>query len=555
MDASKLSDEELLAIMNGADVTQLSDEELLAIINQGSQPIQKPAQQPAQQPKTTAGGLLAAAGRGAAPYAALAATGAAFGGLPGAAALPAIGAAADIVVPLANWATGKNFESPTTAVKGLLDYLGVPKADAPMERIVESVSNAVANTGSLIKGGELLIKSGSTALQKIGRFLSETPALQLGSAGASAGAGQTVQERGGGAGAQILASLAAGTATPALMSTGKKLLQSTPRSLEIQAAIEAEQAMVKEAEQYGRVLTSDVRPPKTAIGKGLQTATEKSFLFSTAKTRQAQQTEREQAVLNLLRGYGADQSIDLVPDVASDLISQRSAKIERFNDNKTSVIKDVTNKMTDLAKKGQEHPRGYLGGEKNYPVRTSEKQLRQFMPRSKAYSIDIVPLQNTLKTIDGKIANLSKNDTSAAQEAIERLRQTRDALTNDRNLQGLEDYRKYELSKAWSDDPPISVEAKTLVKQAMQDVYDPLRKDMGNYIQFYGDKNQKDLWRASNKQISNVASEIDKKSYKTALENAEITPELVGNLLFSKKPSDVRQIYKGLSEQGKANAR
>lgn len=234
MDASKLSDEELLAIMNGVpsnqkknNVTQLSDEELLAIINQGSQPIQKPV----QQPKTTAGGLLAAAGRGAAPYAALAATGAAFGGLPGAAALPAIGAAADIVVPLASWATGKNFESPTTAVKGLLDYLGVPKADAPMERIVESVSNAVANTGSLVKGGELLIKSGSTALQKIGRFLSEAPALQLGSAGAAAGAGQTVQERGGGAGAQILASLAAGTATPALMSTGKKLLQSTPETL------------------------------------------------------------------------------------------------------------------------------------------------------------------------------------------------------------------------------------------------------------------------------------------------------------------------------------
>ncbi|HJQ15939.1 MAG TPA: hypothetical protein VJ859_02975, partial [Allosphingosinicella sp.] len=102
--------------------------------------------------------------------------------------------------------------------------------------------------------------------------------------------------------------------------------------------------IIDDAKKVGvRVLTSDVRPPRTFAGRSARSVGEKIPYVGTGPVRQAQQAERVAAVKQLADDFGASASDDLVPssiidDVSKDLAARRGKELETLTGQKTAVI-------------------------------------------------------------------------------------------------------------------------------------------------------------------------------------------------------------------------
>jgi hypothetical protein len=78
---------------------------------------------------------------------------------------------------------------------------------------------------------------------------------------------------------------------------------------------------------------------------------------------------------------------------------------------------------------------------------------------------------------------------------------------------------------------------------------------MGDFIRQNGQRRDYDRWTVANRRLSEEANELQNQALKRALRTGNATPEVVNNLLFSSKPSDVAALYRNLSPQGRAVAR
>ena len=62
-------------------------------------------------------------------------------------------------------------------------------------------------------------------------------------------------------------------------------------------------------------------------------------------------------------------------------------------------------------------------------------------------------------------------------------------------------------------------------------------------------------YRQANAAYANEAQMVNNTRLKNVLQKGDLTPEVVNNLLFSKKPSEVRQLYASLDSKGRSAAR
>jgi hypothetical protein len=271
---------------------------------------------------------------------------------------------------------------------------------------------------------------------------------------------------------------------------------------------------IAQAEQAGiRLMTSDIRPPRTFAEKTLQAAGERVPFVGTSTTRQAQQVERIEAVRNLLRDFGADDVAKLSDDVMADLATKRISDIQKYTKAKKEVIDRLSTK-------------------------------------------GVVPVPRGLQAIDDQIANLTRRRTEGSDEAIERLQQIKKDL-QDRDLFQLEAYRQDELAKIFMDDParPMSIAARDAGEKALRAVYGPVRDDMSEFIKRNGERRDFDKFMVSNKRLSDTANDMRNASLKSVLLKGDVKPEVIQNLLFRGKPSEVRALYAKLTPQGRATAR
>ena len=121
----------------------------------------------------------------------------------------------------------------------------------------------------------------------------------------------------------------------------------------------------------------------------------------------------------------------------------------------------------------------------------------------------------------------------------------------------LEAYRKDVLSNVFRNDPAnqISPPARDVGEKALRAIYDPVRQDMGDFIRQNGQRRDYDRWSVANRRLSEEANALQNQALKRALRTGNATPEVVNNLLFSSKPSDVAALYRNLSPRGRAAAR
>lgn len=403
-------------------------------------------------------------------------------------------------------------------VKEALTAAGVPEPETATERVVGAVGEAMTAGGIQAKLAAALAPflTGTTAA--VTERLAAGPAQQIaGSAGAGAGA-QMAAEAGLPPAAQFAAGLVGGA------------LGGRAAGVEMKPTPAAIPQAIREAEQAGvRVMTTDVREPTTFAGRWLQRTGEMIPLAGTGGPRAAQQVERAEASVDLLRNYGVSEGAAAnengISSVARDLLKTRGEKLSQYTNMKDEVI-------TGLRDAG--------------PVDVTRTVARIDEEIAKLRSLrtgDVAPVIDRLEDWKRAITGTFEVQLPNGQTRIEQRGQP---ITN------IEVLRK-QIGEAFKD--PSLASVRGIGEKALSRIYAPLREDMGDFIKTNGQRRDYDRWRVANRNLSELAGELEIGVLKNALAKGDATPEVVRSLLFSTKPSDMRALYRNLSDEGKRNAR
>jgi hypothetical protein len=294
----------------------------------------------------------------------------------------------------------------------------------------------------------------------------------------------------------------------AVKSVVSKIVGEVPNAIKVVSA--APPSIVSEAKDAGvRVLTSDVKPPRTFVGKAAQAIGERIPITGTGGVREAQQSERVAAVKSLAQDYGAtadELASPHIDDVAKDLADTRGALLTKLTAQKNAVIDKLQG---------------------------------------------AVPVPKAIAAINEQIARLSGINADAYAPVVAKLRNFRDQIASGKTLSQIEGNRKL-LGDMFSD--PSLASIKTDGEKAVNAIYAPLRDDMGAFIKANGEPADFSRWKGANDALAGLAGNLKNTALKRVLTTAETTPENVARLLFSAKPSDVRLLYDGLSDAGKTKA-
>lgn len=460
------------------------------------------------QPQTTAGGLAGAITRGAGPYAAGAALGAAagspiagVGAVPGAiAGTAAVGAAkiiGDPVVDLVNQTFGTKYSRPTDALEDLFTRLGVESPDTAAEQILQQTAGGAAGAGGMAALGQQMAKAAGPVVSGVGRQLAAQPAQQVAGGAAGALSGEVAEELGAGPDVQLAASILGGAAGAG--AAGARLAPTK----ELQDIQSVEEAGI-------RALTTDIRKPGNFFTRFLQATGEKIPVAGTGGVRQAQQAERVQAVQDVLEDFGASEAIDNIQDISRDLLANRSKQLKQYSKSKNNVINDIS-------------------------VKTTEP----------------VDVTSTINRIDDEISKLNAIGTESSQQIAQKLSNWRENLQG-KPLNIIENIRK-EMGEFFKASDLAGIRSQG--EASLSNIYGPLRQDMGDHIRRFGERRDFDKWNVANKRLSAMANELDMNAFKSVLRRGDKVPEEINKMLFSKKPSEIKQLYKALTPDGRANAR
>jgi hypothetical protein len=425
----------------------------------------------------------------------------------------------DPIAAVQNYLFGTETQPLREQVKRALTDLGVPEPETATERVIGAISEGAVGAGgqaALARGAERVLTAGS---QRVAGQLAAQPGAQAAAGGTGGGAAQVVAEAGGGPGAQLAAGLAGGVAG------------GRAAGIRTEAPPAAVPAAVREAEDVGiRVMTTDVLQPTTFAGRWLQRTGEMIPGAGTGGPRAAQQQERIDASVDLLRNYGvtevsaADNTI--ISNVAKDLLARRGENLTKYTGMKNEVIERLSQPTTT------------------------------------------VPVAKSVAKIDEEIARLNSISPTQFKPVIDRLITWRDDLTGTREInlpngqkqvvqQGqplatIEVLRK-QIGEAFAD--PSLAAVRSEGEKVLSRIYAPLREDMADYIKANGQRRDFDKWNIANKQLASMAGELELGAMKAALAKGDTSPEVIRTMLFSAKPSDVKALYRGLSAEGKRNAR
>ncbi|EAS7985218.1 injection protein [Salmonella enterica] len=253
------------------------------------------------------------------------------------------------------------------------------------------------------------------------------------------------------------------------------------------------------------LMTTDVVPPETNIGKQARTLAERIPLAGTGGLRSAQQSARENLV-------------------------------KTFSDN-VGGISDA--QLYNSATKGQQQF-----------INAAGKRYNRIIDAMGDTPVDIT---NTVKAIDNQIANITRPGASQDRAAVSVLQQFKDDITSGPNNLRLARENRTNLRKRFMA-AQDEVDRDTLEKAA-KSVYDAYTSDMKKAVATnLGPQESANMarvdrsWAKFNDMMSNTRVQ-------KALQNGKTTPEDVTKLIFSQSPAERSQLYKLLDDKGRQNAR
>lgn len=392
---------------------------------------------------------------------------------------------------------------------------GVIKSQIPEAEFTEdSLGNTIVNLPS---GQYALNKPGVSpqdiakgvfdiaAFTPAGRAVSIPSAIGK-SAATEAALQKTTEELGGGSvdAKDVFLSGAlggAGKAAEDVISGGYRLMKGRP-------SVDAAEVSQFAKDQDLPLMTSDVAQPRTFVGKSAQSAAEKVPVTGTGGIRESQQEARTQLVSDYAKSFGEYRPEDVVSS-----LQRQTGKVKQAAGNSRQAIMEQLDQT---------------------PISTS----------------------NTVDAIDAEIARLGKSPSGE-------VRNTADTATIDK----LEAYKSDVLSDpTFANIEQLRTQFRTDVKgermvmpsrsdAAINRIYSSMSKDMDETIGSNLGSEALGKWKKSNAVYANEANKIKNTRLKSALQKGDLTPEVVNNMLYSNKPSEVKNLFRSLDSKGKDAAR
>ena len=271
------------------------------------------------------------------------------------------------------------------------------------------------------------------------------------------------------------------------------------RAIKGQAA-PAQQAAVDFAESTGApILTTDVLPPGTFAGRSAQAAAEKIPIAGTGAIRRGQQEQRSGLVEEFAKKYG-----DYNPSEIVDSLKSQTSKIKQAAGKR---IEDISTKMS---------------------------------------GVQISPTK-ALAQLDDEIKRLSDLGKVADTPTISKLQAYRDELASTNDFSMLQRLRSQFRQDVKGDRQVMPNQSDAAVNRAYaamtNDINESLGRNLGSDVA--------SRWKQANMIYASEAGKINNTRLKTILQKGELTPETVNTMLFSNKPSDIRNLYTSLNVTGK----
>ena len=404
----------------------------------------------------------------------------------------------------------QNIKTLGMQMTNLLNNLGIPNPENATERIVNMVGQGMTSAGGSAQISRQLANFLQGTAKKVATIMSAKPGLQTVSGGGAGASGQGAAELGYGPVTQFISALLGGLSTGIILSPKGS-------TANIDDLVETIPTTTKETIQQAKnlgvdVMTTDAIPPSTFAAKWLQQTSEFIPFFGTGGLRKAQQDQRISAISDLVRTYGVKfgNDKDILTDVSKSLLAKRGSDLTKYTKMKKSVTENP-----DLNQAGK------------------------------------VDVSNTIKQIDEEIFKLQSLRSAQTKEAIDVLKDWKKSLVN-QNLANVEALRKF-IGQAF--EAPNLANIKTIGEQALNRIYAPLKEDMRQFIINFGKKNDIKKFDVSFNKLKDLSGELENNALSGVLKKGDQTPEIVERLLFSKKPSELKLLYKNLDSVGKANAR
>lgn len=271
--------------------------------------------------------------------------------------------------------------------------------------------------------------------------------------------------------------------------------------------------VVAEGEARGvPVMRTDIMPPKSGMGRMIkQTIPEKIPFAGMSGPRQTQQEARIQAVKDVVDEFGGNSARELmdsntvVQEIARTLGTSRANRITKLKSAKDAVIQGI--------------------------------------------SAPFNAAPNAVRAIDEQIARLNRIDDDVYSDVVQRLSRFKDQLTSGKMLEDVEGQRR--LLGEMFNDPGLAA-VKSDGQKAVNAIYDPLRRDMGDFIEAQAGKGARTKWARANEELAAMAGELESSRFKSVLRDTDTTPEAVGRILFSGRDnvSDMARLVKNLPPAG-----
>ncbi|MBJ2108235.1 hypothetical protein [Proteus terrae] len=265
------------------------------------------------------------------------------------------------------------------------------------------------------------------------------------------------------------------------------------------------QQLLRNAEQNGiDVLTSDVLPPR-GLGRQFQQTGEQS-IGGTGSRRATQAEQRSQFVESMPRMIEQEFGIYAPHVMQGEIRAGKEAALKQHG----SVINKVSTQMGD----------------------------------------DLLTPNRSVNAIDSALVRL-RASLEPDERSIRILSTLRNRISNGENFEGWKKMRTELRQKLQGQNLAMPKELDAInngINKAM-------RSDMNRAVGQTLGANTLNQLRHANNAYRVIARGIEKTGLKNALEKGDVTPELINNLVYSKRPSDIARIYGMVNENGRNQLR
>ena len=257
------------------------------------------------------------------------------------------------------------------------------------------------------------------------------------------------------------------------------------------------------------LMTSDIAPPRTPIGQLAQRTGERIPFAGTGGMRATQQEARAAAIRQLGDRYPTPS-----PNQIIDSLRSRTGEIRR------------------------------AAGDR---LQAYEAQLN---------SIGDAPYARTEQSIQNAIRELERPGVVGSPEAVAELRQFANTLAEaPQNYGSLRENRTALKEIIDAFDSPLRSQMSTRAKSLLTSVRSSMTEDMREFARANMSPRDANRLNQANAIWARESDLLQNTRLKSVLDKGDLTPEVAENLLFSRKASEVRQLYNNLDTSGREAAR